>query len=123
MKTTRLVLAGIASVLSSTGVAFASDLNGVWSCNDGTTNSYYVRQIGNEVWWLGKGTSVPYVNVAFGKYTSSTTIKMRWADVPSSSNSNNGTLTLKIAYGVGTSATMTVVSAIGSWGAPTCSRP
>jgi hypothetical protein len=36
--------------------AFAQeDLTGVWSCDDSGT--YFIRQVGNTVWWFGQSTS------------------------------------------------------------------
>jgi hypothetical protein len=44
------VLLGVPLSLNAQCVA-PRDMNGVWRANDGGT--YYVRQVGNDVWWVG----------------------------------------------------------------------
>lgn len=121
----RVLLAAIAGAFSMVSVdaASANDLNGIWTCNDGTVNKFYVRQVGNDVWWYGE--SPVYSNVAYGKYNSGNlTVKVDWSDVPkNSAGLANGTLKLQVSYGSGTSATMTVLSQTGGFGATSCSRP
>jgi hypothetical protein len=69
--------------LASTGkyVDAAPDLNGVFRCNDGGT--YYVRQIGNEVWWFGPSSDegASFTNVYKGTISGDAIIGT-WADVP-----------------------------------------
>jgi hypothetical protein len=78
--------------------AYAGDLTGVWSCNDG--GSYYVRQLGDEVWWYGEASpdSPGWTNVANGKLHGNM-LRLRWADVPKGGIMNNGTLILEILGG------------------------
>jgi hypothetical protein len=60
------------------------DLTGVWTCNDRGT--YFIRQIGNDVWWFGRGSD--WANVYRGKMTVGGTLGTtvfvigEWADVP-----------------------------------------
>ena len=71
---------------------FAS-LGGVWAANDGGT--YYVRQIGGTIWWLGlspdEGGS--FANVFHGSLQNGV-ISGDWADVPLGSTFNAGTIAL-----------------------------
>jgi hypothetical protein len=97
-------LLGVASL----GVAFFSlpvptyaqcvaprDMNGVWKANDGGT--YYVRQIGNDVWWLGMsgdgGRS--WTNVYKG-VRNGDTVTGTWADVPHGGVRSSGILNLHV---------------------------
>jgi len=70
-------------------------ITGIWKCNDGGT--YYVRQIGKIVWWMGisnDGGNL-FTNVFRGKIQESQ-IDGEWTDVPRGSILNNGTLALRI---------------------------
>ncbi|WP_448272192.1 hypothetical protein [Nostoc sp. DSM 114160] len=57
------------------------DFNGIWHSDDGGT--YYVRQIGNEIWWLGMSADDgrTWTNVYKGTRIGDTVIG-QWADVP-----------------------------------------
>jgi len=77
------------------------DLTGVWRGNDGAL--YYLRQIGNTLWWngLSTGSNVPdgrvFDNVFKGTITSTTnTIVGDWADVPRGTIMGYGKLSLNI---------------------------
>ncbi len=48
----------------------AFDLNGAWKCTDG--GKYYVRQIGNDVWWFGEGNG--FGNAYKGRMTVNSTL-------------------------------------------------
>ena len=74
-------------------------LTGAWKANDGGT--YYVRRLGNVVWWVGKSADngASWTNVFRGT-TDGDTITGEWADVIH--NSGFGTLTLKILGKLGT---------------------
>lgn len=106
-----LLLAGAASNASAAAV----NLNGLWQCDDGAV--YYIRQIGNTVWWLGEDqTAVPplFANVANGKIVAKKGTKqvvLKWADVPKGSTANNGTLVLEIVTDPATG--LTVLQKIG----------
>lgn len=91
MKTLKALLFIVLFSLPS--LAFA-DLTGRWSCNDGGT--YYVRQIGKEVFWFGEqnpGQPV-WSNTASG-YIDGNQIILRWADVPKGSIMQEGILILQ----------------------------
>jgi hypothetical protein len=53
------------------------DLTGVWNCDDKGT--YYLRQIGNTLWWYGeqKSNNPLWSNVAHGTITDNT-INLEW---------------------------------------------
>ncbi len=89
------VAAALISAFSSS--AFA-DLTGKWRSNQG--EPYYVRQIGNEVFWYGeeKPTSPGWSNVAHGTYANGK-LTLRWADVPKGTAMNYGTLVITVAPG------------------------
>jgi hypothetical protein len=71
------------------------DLTGVWSCDDG--GKYYIRQLGNKIWWYGESNpnSPGWSNVMYGTI-SGNTIDGNWADVPKGGTLNNGMMKLKI---------------------------
>jgi len=76
-------------------IAQASSLNGVWNCNDGGV--YFVRQVGNEVWWYGQSSDggTTWSNVFHGVMRGNQ-IDGRWADVPKGSVRGYGEMTLAI---------------------------
>jgi hypothetical protein len=69
------------------------DLTGVWSCNDG--GIYYLRQIGDTLWWDGNDPNGGWANVANGSIEGNT-ISMRFADVPEGRTTGSGRLILNI---------------------------
>jgi len=71
----------------------ALDLTGVWSCDDGGT--YYLRQIGNVLWWDGDGSPETWSNVARG-IIDGNTITLEYADVPEGRAAGFGQLVLNI---------------------------
>jgi hypothetical protein len=83
------------ATLSAFAQASAQDLSGVWKGNDG--GSYYIRQVGNEIWWFGENnpTSPSFSNVAHGKLAG-TTIELSWGDVPKGNILQSGILVLKM---------------------------
>jgi hypothetical protein len=79
------------------------ELTGTWTANDGGV--YYLRQVGNELWWAGFSTESPagandlhkglaFSNVLHGQITGNNTVTADWADVPRGRTLNSGTLTL-----------------------------
>src|SRR5438045_4748532 len=69
------------------------DLTGIWKCSDGGT--YYIRQVGNEVWWYGKGGN--FGNVFHGQFNvwkdePITGFQGHWADVPTGSTNGSGAI-------------------------------
>lgn len=103
LKINRYALAAIASTALAFAVptsaqalcAAARDLNGVWSANDQGT--YYVRQIGNDVWWVGmsRDNGNTWTNV-FKGVRNGNTVTGQWADVPKGRISSGGILNLTI---------------------------
>lgn len=75
--------------------ASALDLSGTWTSDTGAT--YYLRQIGSEVFWYGENdpTTPSWSNVAHGKYHSSRLI-LSWGDVPKGTVTQSGVLVLKV---------------------------
>ncbi len=82
--------------LSMSNAAWAQtyNLTGVWHTVDGAT--FYVRQVGNEIWWFGQQAPINprWTNVANGSVQGEI-ITVRWADVPAGSTSGSGTLVLR----------------------------
>jgi hypothetical protein len=97
---TGLALLASASIgLASPASALCSatpNVTGKWTSNDGGV--YYMRRVGNKVWWLGDGPGNSWTNVFQGT-TDMKTITGDWADVKGGRNS--GTLTLRINGEVG----------------------
>jgi hypothetical protein len=79
----------------SLGAETVTDLSGVWNCDD--SGIYYLRQLGNTLWWYGESdpTNPSWSNVARGTI-SGNTIQMDWADVPKGSIMQSGTLNLNL---------------------------
>lgn len=81
--------------------ASAIDLTGTWAGDD--QGVYYVRQLGDQVWWLGMsgvGRSVvdrgsDWTNVYFGKL-SGNTVTGTYADVPGGKIQDNGPVVMKL---------------------------
>src|SRR5689334_22522746 len=93
------------------------DLTGVWAADNGA--SYYIRQIQDEIWWVGMNGArdliqsdfpgglvncfhpgTDFTNVFRGRITT-TGIEGAWADVPRGRNLLLGTLTLGSIIEVG----------------------
>ncbi|MEH2416311.1 hypothetical protein [Nostoc sp.] len=74
------------------------DFNGIWRSDDGGT--YYVRQIGNEIWWLGMSADDgrTWTNVYKGTRIGDTVIG-QWADVPRGGIRSGGVLNLSVPPG------------------------
>jgi len=76
------------------------DITGKWNGNDG--GIYYIRQIGNDIWWFGTNvlTSGPefntFSNVLHGT-RSGLTIDAEWQDVPLGDTKSKGDISLTIA--------------------------
>lgn len=74
------------------------NLTGVWKGNDGGT--YYIRNIGNDIWWLGISSAddgKTFSNVLKGHINrDNKTINADWVDIPRGNNGFYGTLTLSI---------------------------
>lgn len=75
------------------------ELTGVWAGND--TGTYYIRQVGDCVWWFGTEVSDiepgatgqrGFANVASGRIVG-TQVDLEWADLPLGNTVNGGGLT------------------------------
>jgi len=97
----------------------ASDITGKWNGNDG--GFYYIRQIGNDIWWFGTNvfTAGPEFN-AFSNVLHGTrnglTIDAKWQDVPLGDTKSKGDISLTIAP---TGEKITKNSASGGFGGNT----
>lgn len=72
-------------------------ISGIWTCDDGGT--YYIRQIGDAVFWYGENSSAnpAWSNVANGKIYGNI-IQLEWADVPKGKTMSSGHAVLKVHY-------------------------
>ena len=72
-----------------------AQLTGTWAADD--VGTYYVRQIGNVVWWLGlsRDQGIEFAHVFKGYVQAgSPAIQGDWADVPLSVSTGAGTITV-----------------------------
>lgn len=71
------------------------NLTGPWNCDDG--GKYYIRQLGNNVWWYGEHspTNPGWSNVARGVLAGGE-LRLEWADVPKGRNMGTGNLVLRV---------------------------
>lgn len=94
-----------------------ADLTGIWSCDDG--GLYYIRQIGETVWWYGEQSSPnpAFSNVATGTIDGNT-VNLNWVDVPKGGTTSSGTLVLNIE----SSDELTAVQKTGGFGGSTWTR-
>jgi len=85
----------VLSILVTITPAYSQDLTGVWNCDDG--GKYYIRQIGNEVFWYGEKapTGPQWSNIAFGVKVGDTII-LKWVDVPKGAIMGKGELHLRV---------------------------
>jgi hypothetical protein len=79
-------------------IAQAGNMTGVWNCDDGGV--YFIRQVGNQIWWYGQSSDggQTWSNVFQGTITGSRIIGS-WADVPKGSIRGYGEMTLRISGG------------------------
>jgi hypothetical protein len=75
------------------------DLTGAWEATD--VGTYYLRQIGRDVWWLGLSSDRgrTFVNVFHGALDGNV-LSGAWADVPLGAFANAGSVTLDAERGV-----------------------
>jgi hypothetical protein len=76
-------------------VPASRNLTGRWRCDDGGT--YFIRQIGNELWWYGQSADGGrrWSNVFKGKIRGNE-VNGRWADIPRGRAQNNGQISLRV---------------------------
>jgi hypothetical protein len=83
---------------SSAQVTQNINLTGIWKANDGGT--YYIRNIDNDVWWLGISSNddgKTFSNVLKGQiHLNNKTITADWSDIPKGANGYYGKLTIAI---------------------------
>jgi hypothetical protein len=76
-----------------------SGLTGTWIANDG--GMYFLRQIGDTLWWLGLSGGLMHPGLQFcNVFNASVTrsaVTGEWSDVPRGATSGRGTLTLRPA--------------------------
>jgi hypothetical protein len=99
-----LILAGLILTInfyiqnSSAQVTQNINLTGTWKANDGGT--YYIRNIGIDVWWLGISSNddgKTFSNVLKGQiHVNNKTLTADWSDIPRGTNGYYGKLTLAI---------------------------
>jgi hypothetical protein len=77
-----------------------ADLTGVWAATD--VGTYYVRQVGNTVWWLGlsRDRGQTFANIFQGTIQQGTTAGEKsiigdWADIPLGVVRSSGTISLR----------------------------
>jgi len=73
-----------------------TNLNGYYSCNDG--GHYYVRQVGNKVYWFGEQPGGGWANVFYGTLSGST-VNGEFFDVPAGRYQGGGNLRLTVSNG------------------------
>jgi hypothetical protein len=100
----------------------ASDITGKWNGNDG--GIYFVRQIGNDIWWFGSNvfTASPefntFSNVLHGS-RDGLSINANWQDVPLGDTRSKGEISLTIAS---SGDKITTKSASGGFGGNTWTK-
>jgi hypothetical protein len=97
--------------------AAIANLTGRWQGNDGGT--YYIRQVGDRVWWSGESArgGAAWNNVFHGTLSGNSLVG-DWADVPKGRSNQSGTLNLQLT----TSNRLTVVNQTGGFGGTTWTR-
>lgn len=72
-------------------------LTGTWTA--GNLGVFFIRQIGNEVWWLGEDDPVQpsWCNVGHGTVTDRT-LTADWIDIPKGTSRSKGTVVINIAH-------------------------
>ncbi len=80
---------------SSAAPVATIDLSGQWQGNDG--GIYYIRQVGNRVWWSGESANNggDWSNVFQGT-VAGTRLTGNWADVPKGTSRQSGSLNLQL---------------------------
>jgi len=101
------------------------NLTGLWHADDG--GLYYIRHVGDQIWWAGLSTNstagyldffkgLDFANVFRGTL-SGTRISGTWADVPRGAILSHGTLALDILPDYPSGLALRKVSATGGFGA------
>jgi hypothetical protein len=100
----------------------SDDMNGVWKSNDGGT--YYIRQMGADVWWMGVSGDggKTWANVFRGTRNGAV-VTGQWADVPKGRTHGGGALTLRLAGGPTSVSGFSRQSATGGFGSVRWGQP
>jgi hypothetical protein len=95
VRTATLIAVSVSTSAAHAMCAAPKDMNGIWKANDGGT--YYVRQSGNDIWWVGMSADggKQWTNVFKGVRNGST-ITGTWSDVPKGKGRSGGTLNLHV---------------------------
>ena len=93
------------------------DLTGQWNCDDGGT--YFLRQIGNVLWWYGASADAgaSWSNIFWGNIQGDQ-IAGEWADVPKGNILGGGEMSLVLE----SAFTLKVISKTGGFGGNTWNR-
>jgi hypothetical protein len=72
-------------------------LTGKWTINIPGGATYYFRQVGDEVWWMGdsKDDGKTWTNIGHG-HVKGNELTVKWADVPRGRFLGSGTVTFKL---------------------------
>lgn len=94
-------------LLSALDLNAQHDLTGYWSANDG--GHYYIRQVGNQVYWLGEHPDGHWANVFKGRLNNNTPEAIRagrtvtlagdFIDIPKGEAQGKGRLELEVQSG------------------------
>ena len=98
--------------------AIGVNISGRWQGNDG--GIYYLRQLGNEVWWYGEysATNPNWSNVFKGKLQGNQLVG-QWADVPKGSILQSGEMVIEVT----SNNTLRAISKTGGFGGSEWTRP
>ena len=82
-------------LVSVAGIASAADLSGKWNCDD--SGQYYLRQIGNTLYWYGERSAAnPAWSNIFQGNIQGERVNGNWVDVPKGQASSRGVLQMQI---------------------------
>src|SRR5436853_6861282 len=90
---TILLMGALLMSAFASAVALAAELNGYYLSDDG--GAYFIRQIGDHVYWFGEDPNGAYANVLVGTI-SGNKITARYWDVPKGKTQGMGEITLTI---------------------------
>src|ERR1043165_4661620 len=100
----------------ASAAALAAELNGYYLADDG--GAYFIRQIGDKVYWFGEDPNGAYANVLMGTITGNK-ITARYWDVPKGKTQGMGEITLTIQDN---GATLVKVSSTSPFGTKTLTK-
>src|SRR5437868_13834675 len=112
-----LVACALFMSVFASAIALAAELNGYYLSDDG--GAYFIRQIGDHVYWFGEDPNGAYANVLIGTI-SGNKITARYWDVPKGKTQGMGEITLTIQE---SGATLVKVSSSSPFGTKTLKKP